>query len=194
MIEMLGSLATAVGLGVGAGVNAYATFLVFGLLSRFYPGLLEGPMAEFFASTPVLIVIGVMYVIEFVADKVPMIDHAWDVLHTFIRPLAGALVAMAAATPDMPNELSIVASILGGGAALGSHLLKSGVRATSTATTAGAANPVLSVGEDIFAVVQSVLAIFLPWVVLAVLAIVLLIVLWMTRPGRRRAAGHEVPR
>ena len=49
MIEMLGSLATAVGLGVGAGVNAYATFLVFGLLSRFYPGLFEGPMAEFFA-------------------------------------------------------------------------------------------------------------------------------------------------
>ncbi len=150
MIESFGSVLTAVGLGVGAGVNAYATFLVFGLLSRFYPAMFHGDAAEFFASTPVLIVVGVMYAIEFVADKFPVIDHAWDAVHTFIRPLAGAIVAFASASPDVPAGIVILATILGGGAALGSHAVKATVRATSTATTAGAANPIISSGRGRF--------------------------------------------
>jgi hypothetical protein len=185
MIESLGSILTAVGLGVGAGVNAYATFLVFGLLSRFYPAMFHGEAAEFFASTPVLIVVGVMYAIEFFADKFPVIDHAWDAVHTFIRPLAGAVVAFASASPDLSTGLTIVASVLGGGAALGSHAMKATVRAGSTATTGGAANPILSLVEDVFAVGQSLLAIFLPFVFLAAaLLFVLFTTMWWVR-GRR---------
>lgn len=188
MIEAAASLITSVGLGLGAGVNAYATFLVFGLLARFYPVLFPGDVATFFASTPVLIALGVLYAIEFAADKFPGVDHVWDAIHTFIRPAAGALVAFASSTPDMPKEMVVLASILGGGAALGSHLTKSAVRATSTATTAGTANPFLSVGEDIFAVGQSLLAVFLPFVFLALFAVFVLAVLWwMLRPRQRRA-------
>ncbi len=188
MIGTIGSILTAVGLGVGAGVNAYATFLVFGLLARFYPAMFPGEPAEFFASTPVLIVVGVMYAIEFVADKFPVIDHAWDAVHTFIRPLAGALVAFASASPEMPEGLAIVAAVLGGGAAFGSHAVKATVRAGSTATTAGAANPILSLVEDVFAIGQSLLAIFLPFVFLVVaLLFVIFIAIFMGRRGRRRA-------
>lgn len=187
MIETFGSLATALGLGLGAGVNAYATFLVFGLLSRFFPGLFDGPMAEFFGSTPVLVAIGAMYAVEFFADKIPVLDHAWDAVHTFIRPLAGAVVALASANPEVPTEVAIAAAVLGGGAALGSHLTKATIRAGSTATTAGAGNPILSIGEDVFAVVQSLIAIFLPFVFLGLLAVALLVVtFWLLRRSRRR--------
>ena len=86
---MISSLLTSVGLGMGAGINAYATLLVFGLLARWQPMWFNDDLAHFFASTPVLIVVGVLYVIEFVADKIPTVDHVWDVIHTFIRPAAG---------------------------------------------------------------------------------------------------------
>ncbi|HEU5163158.1 MAG TPA: DUF4126 domain-containing protein [Thermoanaerobaculia bacterium] len=185
MIEMLGSVLTAVGLGVGAGVNAYATFLVFGLLARFYPAMFHGDAAAFFASTPVLIVVGVLYGIEFFADKFPVVDHAWDAIHTFVRPLAGAVVAFASASPELPPGIAILATVLGGGAALSSHAVKATVRAGSTATTGGAANPILSLVEDVFAVGQSLLAIFLPFVFLVVaLLFVLFIGIWFSR-GRR---------
>jgi hypothetical protein len=173
-MEAISSMLTSVGLGVGAGVNAYATFLVFGLLGRFMPSLFPGDLAQFFASTPVLIIFGLLYAVEFVADKVPAIDHAWDVIHTFIRPLAGAVVAVAASNPDMPKGLIATAAVLSGGAALGSHVAKASLRAGSTATTGGAANPLISVAEDIFVVLNSLIAILLPllFLVLAVIVIV----------------------
>ena len=159
------SLLTSVGLGLGAGVNAYATMLVFGLLARWRPGTFKGELADFFASTPVLIAVGVLYTIEFLADKIPAVDHAWDAVHTFVRPAAGALVGWAAASNDMPQGLVMVASALGGGAALTTHAAKASLRLASSATTAGAANPVLSLVEDLFAFVNAVLVIFLPWIV-----------------------------
>ncbi len=189
-MNILAELITSIGLGVGAGVNAYATFLVYGILARFYPSLIEGELATFFSSTPMLIAMGVMYTIEFFADKIPAIDHVWDAIHTFVRPLAGAALAFASASPDVPQGMVIVASILGGGAALGSHTLKASVRAGSTATTGGAANPVLSIIEDIYAVLQSVLAIFAPFVFAAVLLVIIVpsvcLLIWYL--SRRSAA------
>ena len=87
---MLTSLLTSAGLGLGAGINAYATLLVFGLLARWQPAMFHDDMARFFATTPVLVVVGILYLIEFLADKVPTVDHVWDVIHTLIRPAAGA--------------------------------------------------------------------------------------------------------
>src|SRR2546423_4965249 len=98
---MITSLLTSAGLGIGAGINAYATLLVFGLLARW--SHLHGELADFFSSTPVLIVVGLLYCVEFVADKVPAIDHVWDVIHTFIRPAAGAVVARAAGATKIPH-------------------------------------------------------------------------------------------
>jgi hypothetical protein len=163
---MITSILTAAGLGLGSGINAYATLLVFGLLSRWQPTMFTGDLAQFFSSTPVLIGVGVLYAMEFVADKIPAVDHVWDALHTFIRPAAGALVAWASASDKMPQGALILASVIAGTAALGAHATKAGVRAASTLTTGGTANPVLSVLEDVFAVVNAVLAILLPWIVL----------------------------
>jgi hypothetical protein len=180
------SLFTAVGLGLGAGVNSYATLLVFGLLSRWKPGLFPSDMAKFFSSTPVLIVLGSLYVVEFLADKIPAIDHAWDVVHTFIRPAAGALVGWAATSQDVPKGVVIIASILAGGAALTTHTAKATLRAASTATTAGIGNPILSIIEDIFAFVNAILAVFLPWIVMLVIVVVLIFFLKLSRRYRKR--------
>ena len=178
------NLFTAVGLGLGAGINSYATLLVFGLLARWKPHMFPSEMANFFASTPVLIVVGVLYLIEFFADKVPAIDHAWDVIHTFIRPVAGALVGWAATSQDVPKGVVIIASILAGGAALTTHTAKATLRAASTATTAGIANPILSLIEDVFAFVNAIVAVFLPWIVLVV--VVLVTIFFISLAGRYR--------
>ena len=171
---MITSLLTSAGLGLGSGINAYATLLVFGLLARWQPSMFDGDLARFFAATPVLIAVGVLYAVEFVADKIPAIDHVWDVIHTFIRPLAGALVAWAAVADRLPKGAVIVASVIAGGTALGAHLTKASVRAASTVTTGGLANPLLSLIEDVFALGNTVVAILLPWLVLAVAFAVLI--------------------
>jgi len=181
------SLLTSIGLGLGAGINAYATLLVFGLLARWQPSMFNDDMAKFFASTPVLIVIGVLYLIEFVADKIPTIDHIWDVVHTIIRPAAGAFVAYAAVSNQIPRGAVIIATILAGSAALGAHATKATLRGLSTATTGGLGNPVLSLIEDVFAFASAIAAILLPWLVLVVLVIV---VLFFARLIARRRADN----
>jgi len=190
MSEILATLLTASGLGLSAGLNAYATLLVFGLLARFYPSWVPGEGAELFASTPMLILLAVLYAVEFFADKFPAIDHAWDAIHTFIRPLAGAIVAFASAKPGLSAGLVIAATILGGSAALGGHAAKSTLRVTSTATTGGTMNPLLSVAEDLFAILQSIVAILLPYlmaVILVLIVIPLAIVLAILVRRRRDA-------
>lgn len=184
----MNNLFTAVGLGLGAGVNSYATLLVFGLLARWHPLMFKSEMAAFFASTPVLITLGVLYCIEFLADKVPAIDHAWDLLHTFIRPAAGALVGWAATSQDVPKGAVIIASILAGGAALTTHTAKATLRAASTATTAGVANPILSLLEDAFAFVNAIVAVLLPWIVLVVVVIVSIFFIQLASRYRKRDA------
>ena len=163
---MIPSLLTSLGLGLGAGINAYATLLVFGLVSRWQPAIFHDELARFFASTPVLIVLAVLYLVEFVADKIPAVDHVWDVIHTVIRPAAGALVAWAAVSDRIPHGAVIVASVIAGGAALGSHATKATLRGASTLTTGGLGNPVLSLLEDAFAFLNAIVAIFLPWLVI----------------------------
>jgi len=172
---MIPSLLTSVGLGLGAGINAYATLLVFGLVARWQPALFHDEMARFFATTPVLIVVAILYLIEFAADKVPAVDHAWDVVHTLIRPVAGALVAWAAVSDKIPHGAVILASVLAGGAALGSHATKATLRGLSTLTTAGMGNPVLSLLEDGFAFVNAAIAIFLPSLVILTICVIVML-------------------
>src|SRR5437763_13465948 len=140
---MITSLLTSAGLGIGAGINAYATLLVFGLLARWQPGVFHDELARFLASTPVLIVVGVLYAIAFVADKGPAVDHVWDVIHTFIRPAAGAVVAWAAVSDRIPHGAVIIASILAGSLALGAQGTKANIRVAGTVRTAGVANSIL---------------------------------------------------
>ncbi len=187
---MIASLLTSVGLGLGAGINAYATLLVFGLVARWQPALFHDDLARFFSTTPVLIVVGILYLIEFAADKVPAVDHAWDVIHTLIRPAAGAVVAWAAVSDRIPHGAVILASVLAGGAALGSHATKATVRAVSTLATGGLGNPVLSLLEDVFAFINAAIAIFLPWLVIVTMIAIVMLFLTVHRRmrGQRPAA------
>ena len=184
---MISSFLTSLGLGVGAGINAYATLLVFGLLARWQPAMFNDDLARFFASTPVLCVVGGLYLIEFVADKIPTVDHIWDLLHTVIRPAAGAFVAYAAVSKEIPHGAVILATILAGSAALGAHATKATIRGVSTVTTGGLGNPLLSVIEDVLAFVSAIAAILLPWLVLVVLVVV---ALFFARVLQRRRADN----
>ena len=182
---MINALLTSFGLGLGAGINAYATLLVFGLLARWQPGMFNDDLARFFASTPVLCVVGGLYLIEFVADKIPTVDHVWDIVHTIIRPAAGAFVAYAAVSNQIPHGAVILATILAGSAALGAHATKATIRGVSTLSTGGLGNPILSVIEDVLAFLSAIAAILLPWLVLVMFVIIA--VFFVRLLTRRRA-------
>ena len=190
-------LGTGLGLAAGAGLNAYAVLLVYGGVSRLFPEAFPGPIDQFLASTPALLASGVLFLLEFLADKIPGLDHVWHMLHSVVRPLVGALLALASVAPEGSATLNVFAGGGGGLVALLAHLVKSATRLTSTALTAGMANAVLSLAEDILAFLQSLVAIFLPMVALAVVAALgILFVATVPRIarsvnlfGRRRTAG-----
>ena len=176
---------TGLGLSAAAGLNSYAVLLVYGGMARFFPEDYPGAIARLLASTPALGCAAVLFLLEFVADKIPGLDHFWHLLHSIVRPLVGALVAVAAVQPEGSSTLDVVAGGAGGGVALVSHLVKSATRLTSTAVTFGAANAGLSLAEDIVAFLQSIVSIFLPLVALVVvIAIGLLFVLTIPRMAR----------
>ncbi len=170
MGNVLPLLGTGLGLAAGAGLNAYAVLLVYGSLSRVFPEAFPGPIAHALACTPALFVCGGLFLLEFFADKIPGLDHLWHLLHSVVRPLVGALLAVASVAPEESTFLNVVAGGGGGVVALVSHLVKSATRLTSTALTAGIANAALSLAEDLLAFLQSLVAIFLPMVALAVVA------------------------
>lgn len=97
-------------------------------------------------------------------------------IHTLIRPAAGAVVAFAAVSNQIPHGAVIVATILAGSAALGAHATKATVRGISTATTGGLGNPILSLIEDVLAFISAIVAIFLPWLVLVLFALLVVLV------------------
>jgi hypothetical protein len=146
-IETLG---LALGAGFSSGLNVYATVATLGLMQRF--GILHlPPSLAVLSHTWVLgIAIG-LYVIEFLADKIPYFDTAWDAIHTFIRPPAAALLAFAA-SGGAPPEWRSGAALLAGGVALTSHSTKASARAAVNTSPEPFSNWILSFGEDILAV------------------------------------------
>jgi hypothetical protein len=162
---------TGLGLAAGAGLNAYAVLLVYGGIVRFFPDEYPGALGHLLGSTPALIAFAVMFLLEFFADKIPGLDHFWDLLQTVVRPLAGAVLAIASVNPSGDSPLLMaVAGGSGGGVALVAHLLKSATRLTSTALTGGIANVALSLAEDVVAFLQALVSIFLPLLSLVLVA------------------------
>jgi len=178
------SVLSALTLASAAGINAYATLLVLGLLVRFDLVPLTSPTAQFFAQDWVLVSLAVLYLVEFVADKVPAVDHAWDILHTFIRPVAGAVAAIAVVSGRGEGWV-VIAAILGGVTSLLFHGAKATGRLASSAATGGTMNPVLSVLEDVFAFVASAFALLAPVVAFGLAGLALL---WLLRRRRRHAS------
>jgi len=144
------TLGLALGAGFSSGLNLYATIATLGLLQRF--GVIHLPASLQVLSHPWVLSIAIaLYVIEFLADKIPYVDSVWDAIHTVIRPPAAALVAYGAAGAA-PPEWRWGAALLAGGVALTSHGTKASARAAANASPEPFSNWTLSLGEDVLAV------------------------------------------
>jgi hypothetical protein len=153
-----------------AGLNVYATVLTLGLLARVH-GVALPPGLEVLGSWWVIAVSGIMFALEFVADKIPGFDMIWNALHTFIRPPIAALIAYQASHQLSP-QMQIVATVAGGTIAVISHGSKTAVRAAVTPSPEPFSNIALSTSEDIIAVGITWLTTQHPWIA-ATIAIVL---------------------
>lgn len=180
-------LATALGLSLAAGFNAWATALVFGACARIFPSLLGGPLAAFFGSAPVLTLSAILFGAEFLADKIPFLDHFWNFAHTFLRPAAGAAMA-AACLPSHGLAVRIGASLAGALVTLAAHLGKAASRLTSMAAVSGVTRLALSLAEDVIAVSVAAVGIFSPELSLAVVGAVLVLIVLLFGRVRRAAA------
>jgi len=178
------SLAMGIGLAACAGLRAWLPLLLAGLLAR--GGILElGPSFRFISSNQALVLFGVATVVEMLGDKIPAVDHTLDALSTVLRPAAGSLLAASVMwrVPDPLTALALGVAV-GAPSALVPHAAKSTLRAASTAFTGGLANPVLSLLEDLVALVMFVFTVLLP--VAMALLILFVAVLVVRRLSRRR--------
>jgi len=162
----LTTLGRTLGFSFAAGVNLYATVAILGLASR-YGWVSLPPQFQAFNSNIVIGVAVVMYLIEFFADKIPYVDSLWDVIHTAIRPVGGALIAVTTLGDASPTVEALIA-LLGGTVAAGSHLTKTSTRAAANASPEPFSNWILSIGEDLFVVGLGYLALKHPLAALAV--------------------------
>lgn len=186
------TLGRTLGFSFAAGINLYATVALLGLAARF--GWVALP-AQFgvFDNDLIIGVAIAMYVIEFVADKIPWVDSMWDVVHTAVRPIGGALIAVVAVGQASPT-IETLAALLGGTVAASTHLTKSGTRAVVNASPEPFSNWFLSLGEDVFVVALGYLALAHPVaalvVTLVLLAVMILSITWIVRAVRRRFSRH----
>jgi hypothetical protein len=182
--------------GVASGVNSYAVVLVLGLLGRFghiaaIPPVLERPS--------VLAAAAVLFTGQFVAGKIPMLDSVWDVVHTALRPVVGgAIGVMMAQHAHADSAAVIAAAALGGGSALASHAVKTGMRVGVNASPEPVSNIVASVLEDLGVAGLVVFAVFHPATSAIAAAVVLaagivllaLLASWVRRGWRRRRGAR----
>ncbi|HZN06540.1 MAG TPA: DUF4126 domain-containing protein [Pyrinomonadaceae bacterium] len=160
MTQLISTIAVAMGASWVSGINLYACVATLGLLGRFAHLQLPGEL-EVVTSWWVIGVASALYVVEFFADKIPIVDSTWDVIHTFIRVPAGAVLA-AAAFGDFDKSIQMIALLLGGGLALSSHGTKAATRAALNASPEPVSNVVASIVEDILAVLSIVVSLFAP--------------------------------
>jgi|HubBroStandDraft_4_1064222.scaffolds.fasta_scaffold03303_3 hypothetical protein len=161
------------GLGMVSGVNLYATVLVVGLCMRY--GWLTGLPHQLvtLAHPAVLIVAAVLYLLEFVADKIPFVNVIWDAMHTFIRPVGGALLSLGVAA-NLNPVWQVIAFLVGGSVALGTHSTKMGFCVLAHTSPVPVTHSMISIAEDLGVVGLVVLIYRSPWIALLVLGVILL--------------------
>jgi hypothetical protein len=181
--------------GWASGVNAYLLVLVLGLADRI------GDVAQIpdtLGRTDVLVAAAVLYLVEFVADKIPYVDSTWDAVSTVIRPAVGSALALLL-SGDATSLQQAGYAVLGGGTALTSHLVKAGNRLAINASPEPLSNVAASLGEDGAVLTVALVLIHHPWVALAISGVllaggltVLLLVMRSARRGWRRWKGRPV--
>lgn len=188
MFEILTTLGRTFGFSFAAGINLYATVAILGLAER-YQWVALPEQFRVFDSDLIIGVALALYVVEFVADKVPWVDTMWDTVHTVIRPIGGAVIAVATLGDASPTMEGLVA-LLGGTLAAGTHLTKAGTRAVANTSPEPFSNWILSLAGDAFVIGLSALALTYPTaaalVVIVGVVLMLLFASWIIRAVRRR--------
>jgi hypothetical protein len=176
-MDPLTAIATAAGLGWASGMRLYAVLFGLGLIAR--TGFHElAPELEVLAHPAVMTVSGLLFLLEFFADKVPGLDSIWDAVHTFVRIPAGAVLAAAAVAGADPG-LALAAGLLGGVVAAGTHLTKAGSRAVINTSPEPFSNWIASLGEDFLSLLGLIAALKYPLLFLVLLAVFFAAALWL---------------
>ena len=178
-MEWIATLGRTMGFSFAAGINLYATVAILGLASRYnwvkLPSQYQAFDNDFIIATALA-----LYVIEFVADKIPWFDSIWDTVHTAIRPLGGAVIAVTTLGEATPAT-EVLVGLLGGTLAAGTHFTKAGTRAIANTSPEPFSNWILSLGEDAFVIGLGVVALKYPVVALGVVVVgVIVIALFAT--------------
>ena len=185
--ELLAKIGLAAGASVASGIRVYATVAALGFLHRI--GAVQLPHGlEVLSQTPIIILASALYLIEFVADKVPAVDSVWDAIHTFIRPPAAAVLGFAA-FGDVAEPWRIAAALLCGTLALSSHGIKASTRLAINTSPEPFSNWAASFGEDVFVAALVWFTVTHPVIGLVVAAVVLvtaaLLAAWIYRMLKR---------
>lgn len=175
--QLVQTIALTMGVAWASGINLYATLLVLGILGATGNASLPPELAVL--ENPLVIgAAGLMYLVEFVTDKIPGVDTGWDTVQTFIRIPAGALLA-AGAVGDVDPAITIAAGILGGSLAASSHATKAGSRILINASPEPFTNWAASVGEDLAVLAGIWTALHHPIVFLLLLALFIILIIWL---------------
>jgi Domain of unknown function (DUF4126) len=175
----LQAISLALGAGFSSGLNLYATVATLGLLERF--GVVHLPEKLHVLSHPIVLGFAIgLYILEFLADKVPYLDTVWDFLHTFIRPPAAAVLAFGVSA-NMGTEWRWVAALLAGGIALTSHGTKASTRAAANTVPEPFSNWAPSIGEDLLAVWLTWFTTAHPILALVLVGLLLLLCFYLLR-------------
>ncbi len=187
-METLELLGVALGLATLAGLNLYLTVFVTGLAVRMdWISLADKyQQLDILAEPAVLWVAGTLFVLEFFADKVPWVDSLWDSVHTIIRPVGGAMVAITVLGEVNP-VYDVIVGLLGGGMALTSHAAKAGTRLLANASPEPFTNIGLSLGEDALVLGGLGLVVFQPLVALVLAVVAFGLAIWLVPKVVRRA-------
>jgi hypothetical protein len=192
LIPLIGLL---LGAAVASGLRLYATVAVLGFLGR--TGVLELPEGlAILTHSWVIVVAASLYLVEFLADKIPLVDSVWDLVHTFIRvPAAGLLAWAAFGGTDVAEPWRVIAALVCGGVALSAHGLKSSTRAVINTSPEPVTNWLASLAEDGLTAFLLFLAVKYPvaaaCVAAAVVVLAILLVTWMARTLRRFLASRR---
>ena len=190
-MELLITLGRTLGFSLTSGVNLYATVAILGLAAR-YDWVTLPPQFEVFAKEWVIGGAILLYAIEFVADKIPWVDTIWDSIHTFVRPVGGALVAVSTLGEASP-AVEVLVGLLGGTIAAGSHLTKASTRAAANTSPEPFSNWGLSLFEDAFVIGLGLLALKYPLAALAITLLVLVAIVLAMRWIIRMIRGFARP-
>ena len=181
-METLSLLGVALGFATLSGINLYLTTFLAGLAVRFnwinladkYENL------DVLANPWIIGVAGVLFLVEFFADKIPWLDSSWDAVHTFIRPVGGTLLALAA-LGEMDPAIAVIAGLLSGGTTLITHATKAGSRLLINMSPEPVSNTLASLGEDGLVLGGLGLMAFSPVISFFVFLAVVILAIWLSR-------------